>query len=526
MLLRDIIAQGARDYPQNVALIFRDQSTNYAELKVAVERLAAGLLSLGIQADDRVALLLPNCTPFVYGYYAAAQIGAVVVPANPLLKPAELEYIWRDADVRLVITAPPLLPGVQAARQNLPNLRHVISISPREEMPDPALADSIPGFLTLPELMRRGAETLAAPEGAALNPPIDENSCAVIIYTSGTTGHPKGAMLSHRNLTCNVEQVRAALHFTPEDRFITILPLFHSFAGTVCMNTALGGGCTSVLLENFQPGRVLETIEKHRITIFAGIPTMFNVLLQFTPEREYDLSSLRLFVSGGAPLAAATLAALEARFGVPVLEGDGPTECSPVTSVNPTDGPRKVGSVGPPLPGVEIAIFDDSDNPLPVGEVGEIVVRGDNVMLGYLNQPEATAEALRGGWYHTGDMGRMDEDSYVYIVDRKKDMIITSGLNVYPREVEEVLFAHSAVANAAVIGLPDALRGEEVVAVIVPKPGQSPTEREIIAYCRKNLANFKAPRRVLFRESLPLGGTGKVVKRLLKKELEMEQSAG
>ena len=519
-MLRDIIAQGKRDFANGVALIFRDQPTTYAELAVAVERLAAGLAALGIQPGERIALLLPNCPPFVYGYYAAAQMGAVVVPANPLLKPPELEYIWRDADVRLVITAPPLLPGVQAARQNLPDLRHVVSIG--EEVPAPLTPDSIPGFLTLQALMGRGAQALAS--GDAPTPSLDEDACAVIIYTSGTTGHPKGAMLSHRNLTRNVEQVQAALRFDARDRFVTLLPLFHSFAGTVCMNTPLTAGCAAVLLENFAPARTLETIEKHGVTIFAGVPAIFNALLQYTPEREFDLSSLRLFVSGGAPLPASTLAALEQRFGVPVLEGDGPTECSPVTSVNPLEGPRKVGSVGPAVPGVEIAIFDDDDHPVPTDEIGEIVVRGDNVMLGYLNQPEATAEAMKNGWYHTGDLGKMDADGYVYIVDRKKDMIITSGLNVYPREVEEVLFTHPAVADAAVIGLPDALRGEEVVAVLVRRPDAAVTERELMAYCRERLANFKAPRRVLFRETLPRGGTGKVVKRLLKKELEYEIS--
>ncbi|HZT42289.1 MAG TPA: long-chain fatty acid--CoA ligase [Chthonomonadaceae bacterium] len=514
-MLSDIIARGKQKYPDHAALIFRDQPTTYGALAAGVEGLAAGLQALGIRPGERIALLLPNCPPFVLGYYAAARMGAVVVPANPLLKPPELEYIWRDADVRLVITAPPLLPGVQAARQNLPGLRYVVSIGEREEV-----SSAIPDLVTLAELMQEGARALAA-EGAP-EPPQDENACAVIIYTSGTTGHPKGAMLSHRNLTRNVEQVQAALHFDHHDRFLTVLPLFHSFAGTVCMNTALAAGCGSVLMESFAPARALEAIEKHKVTIFCGVPAMFNALLHFPPDRDYDLSGLRLFVSGGAPLPESTLTALEQRFGVPVLEGDGPTECSPVTSVNPLEGPRKAGSVGLPLPGVEIAIFDDEDRPLPADAVGEIVVRGDNVMLGYLNQPEATAEAMRSGWYHTGDLGRIDADGYVTIVDRKKDMIITAGLNVYPREVEEVLFAHPAVADAAVIGLPDALRGEEVTAVVVRKPETVVTERELIAFCRERLANYKVPRNVLFRESLPRGGTGKVVKRLLKKELENE----
>ncbi|HLK58990.1 MAG TPA: long-chain fatty acid--CoA ligase [Chthonomonadaceae bacterium] len=516
MLLGDIITQGAERYPDHRALVYRDQPMTYRELDIAVRRLAAGFASLGIREGDRVALLLPNCPPFVLGYYAAAMLGAVVVPSNPLLKPAELEYIWRDADVRLVLTVPQLLPGVEAARKGLSGLRHVVSILGREELAEPALADAITGFTTLPELMATGA---AAPPLTPVEQ--DENTCAVIIYTSGTTGHPKGAMLSHRNLIRNVEQFEGVLEFTASDCFFTALPLFHAFAGTVCMHAALSNGCASILIDNFTPARALEAIEKHKITIFPAVPALFYSLLQHSPERDYDMSSVRVFVSGGAPLPATTLTALEARYGIPVLEGDGPTECSPATSVNPLYGERKVGSVGLPLPGVEIAIFDDNDHPLGPEEIGEIVVRGDNVMLGYLNQPEATAEAMRSGWYHTGDIGKIDADGYVYILDRKKDMIITAGLNVYPREVEEVLFTHPGVADCAVIGQPDPLRGEEVVAVVVKKPEQEVAERELISYCRERLANYKVPRQVIFRDALARGGTGKVVKRLLKKELEM-----
>ena len=519
MLLGDIITQGAERTPDNLALVYRDLEMSYRELAGAVQRLAAGFAALGVGEGDRVALLLPNCPPFVLGYYAAALLGAVVVPSNPLLKPAELEYIWKDADVKLVMTVPPLLPGVEAARKSLTSLRHVVSILPREELADAALADSISGFITLPELMAKGAAAeLPAPSHQ------EENDCAVIIYTSGTTGHPKGAMLSHRNLIRNVEQLEGVLELKASDCFLTALPLFHAFAGTVCMHAALENGCATILMDNFTPARALEAVEKYHVTIFPAVPALFYALLQSPPDREYDMSSIRVFVSGGAPLPATTLSALEARYGIPVLEGDGPTECSPATSVNPIRGVRKVGSVGLPLPGVEIAIFDDNDVPLAAEEIGEIVVGGDNVMLGYLNQPEATAEAMRSGWYHTGDIGKIDADGYVYILDRKKDMIITAGLNVYPREVEEVLFTHPAVADCAVIGQPDAMRGEEVVAVIVVKPGVTVTERELTAHCRERLANYKVPRRVLFRDVLPRGGTGKVVKRLLKKELEMALS--
>ena len=530
-MLSDIITNGIQRYPENAALIYQDVVITYTDLAQSIDRLAAGLGEMGLEPGQRISLLLPNCPPFVYGYFAAAALGAIVVPVNPLLKPAELEYIWRDADVRSVITIPQLLPVVEAARKGLPDVRHVICTAGRNGLSDPALADSIVGFTDLDDVIAAGARAMRVGALPAFdqegNKGRHENDCAVVIYTSGTTGRPKGAMLSHRNLVRNVEQVRARLHFTSEDRFLTLLPLFHAFAATVCMNVCLAAGCASLLMESFTPARTLEGIRKHGITIFPSVPALFNALLlaagtsRVGPE---DLASIRFFVSGGAPLPAATLEALETQFGIPVLEGDGPTECSPVTTVNPIEGPRKVGSVGPAVPGVEVAIFDDDDRPLPVDTIGEIVVRGDNVMLGYLNQPEATAEVMKIGWYHTGDLGKIDSDGYVFIVDRKRDMVITSGLNVYPREVEEALYTHAAVLDAAVIGMPDAMRGEAVVAVIVRTPGVEVSERDVLRHCREVLANYKVPQRVIFRDTLPRGSTGKVLKRLLKKELEMEVS--
>ena len=513
MLLWDIITRSAAKFPTNTAIVYRDNPTTYAELQSAIERLAAGMLQSGIRRGDRIALLLPNSAPFILAYYASTKIGAICVPANPQLKPPELEYIWRDAGIKMVFTVAQLLPIVYAARTNLPYLKSVVSVNPLDEQPDAEVINGVRGLTTLTDMMASGAQALATgSDPVELSPDLDEKSCAVVIYTSGTTGHPKGAMLSHFNLTRNVEQIHGVLKFTEQDRFLTVLPLYHSFAATVCMNTALAGGCMTVLLENFAPAKTLETLEKYRITIFAGVPALYNALLQYPAEKEYDLSALRLLVSGGAPLPAAILLAVEDRFKVPVLEGDGPTECSPVTSVNPLDGVRKAGSVGPAVPDVQIAIFDDTDNSLPVDEIGEIVVRGDNVMLGYLNQPEATAEAMTSGWYHTGDLGYIDTDGYVFIVDRKKDMIISSGLNIYPREIEEVLYTHEGVQDAAVIGVPDAKRGEEVLAVVVRKTGSEVTERSLISFCRERLANYKLPRTVLFRDTLPRGSTGKVVK--------------
>jgi long-chain acyl-CoA synthetase len=511
MQLSDIVLQSETQYGAQPALIFQDETLTYTELAEGVRTLARTLRQLGIEKGDHVALLLPNCPQTVCAYFAIALMGGVVVPANPLLKAAELEYIWNDAQVRLVITVPPLVEVAKAAQANLPNIEHLLQV-----IPSPKLEG-----LTA-EALAPNAEIREVGEVAA---EVDPHTCAVIIYTSGTTGRPKGAMLSHFNLMRNVEMVQEFLKFDSSDRFFTVLPLFHSFAMTVCQNVALSRGCTSVLIERFVPTKVFETLLTHKITILPGAPAMFYALLQIMAQGEVKLPDLRLMVSGGAPLPAATFHALEKAFGIPVLEGDGPTECSPVTSVNPVDGVRKVGSVGIPLPGVEIAIFDEADKALPAEEVGEIVVRGDNVMLGYLNQPEETAEAMKSGWYHTGDMGKIDAEGYVYIVDRKKDMIITAGLNVYPREIEEVLFAHPAVAIAAVIGLADAVRGEEVTAVVVLKPGATATDRELISFCRERLANYKVPRKVLFREMMPMGGSGKVVKRLLKKELELEATS-
>ena len=520
-LLSDSIRNGAKNHAERIALIFHETEITFSELAAGIEGLAAALRARGIAPGERIGLLLPNCPAFVGAYYAAGFAGAVAVPVNPTLKPAELEYIWRDADIRLALTVPGLLTTAEEARKNLPGLREILTLDPLQS---PALWNLFPK-ISDESLAFSGIKTDCSPSpnlGEGWGVGADENDCAVIIYTSGTTGHPKGAMLSHRNLLRNIEQIQARLHFQPEDRFLGVLPLFHSFAATVCMNLTLAIGASVCLMENFTPSRVLEAMQKNRLTVIPAVPAIFNALLPFGAENPPEFPALRMLVSGGAPLPAPTLEALEARFRVPVLEGDGPTECSPVTSVNPLEGPRKIGSVGPPLPGVEIAIFDDENNPLPPEAVGEIVVRGDNVMLGYLDQPEATAEAMTGGWYHTGDIGRRDADDYIYIMARKKDMIITSGLNVYPREIEEVLLARPEVKDAAVIGLPDALRGEEVVAVVIKQPGAEISERDLMRHCRERLAPYKAPRRVIFRDALPYGTAGKVIKRLLKKELELE----
>jgi len=511
MLLSDSVVRHAETAPERPAILFHDQAITYADLAARVNRLAHALRGRGLTRGQRVALLLGNVPEMTIGYYAAVAAGGVCVPANPLLKGAELAHIWGDSDVRFVVTVPPLVPVAREALAQLGGGRTLISIGSRSDVP----AD----LATFDELLAEGRETPPEPLG------IEETEPAVCLYTSGTTGRPKGALLSHRNLVTNCRQVAAALQLTTDDNLLTFLPLFHSFGGTVCQNTALFAGARFTLVEQFHPLRILDVIEKARPTIFPAVPAIYAALLQIPAERKPDLSSLRACFSGGAPMPLAVMEAFEKRFGAPILEGDGPTECSPVTSVNPLGGVRKCGTIGLPVEGVEMRIVDDQDRELPDGEVGEIVVRGDNVMLGYHNQPEATAEAMKGGWYHTGDLGTRDGDGYFSIVDRKKDMLIVGGLNVYPREVEEVLYTHPAVADAAVIGAPDELRGEVPLAVVAFKPGQSATAGELTTYCRERLANFKVPRKVIFRESLPRSGSGKVLKRLLRKELELESTS-
>ncbi len=509
MLLYEMLGRTSKEYPDNKAVIWNGTVLTYSEFEKQTICIASWLQHNGVRKGDSVALLMPNCTPFLASYYAITRIGAVAVPANPLLKPAELEYIWRDSRVKMIITTPPLLKGVQSVLETIPGIQSVVVVNSQEELPV--------GYTSWDEVSTFPATQLH-------NENLSEHDCAVIIYTSGTTGRPKGAMLSHKNLTRNVEQVFAAIKFSSQDTILTVLPLFHSYAATVCMNLALASGMTTVLMESFIPGKVLELIKNYRITVFPAVPAMFQALMA-QPESAFpETASIRVLISGGAPLPVALIEPLERRFGAPVLEGDGPTECSPVTSLNPLHGTRKPGSVGIPLPGVDIAIWDDNCDEMPVNQLGEIVVRGDNVMLGYLNQPEATEEAMAGGWYHTGDIGLIDEDGYLFILDRKKDMIITAGLNVYPREVEEQLRSHPAVQDVAVIGVPDRLRGESVTAVVVLREGCSVSERDLILHCRATLADYKSPRSVIFRTSLPIGGTGKVLKRLLKKEMEMEAS--
>ena len=347
---------------------------------------------------------------------------------------------------------------------------------------------------------------------------------AAILYTSGTTGRPKGAMLTHRNLASNTASVMAALQLKPgEDILIVVLPMFHAFAATACMLTPLLNGCTIVPLPRFEPETAAKTIESEKATLFMGVPSMYTVLLRLPDDYVPKFRSLKYAISGGAAMPVEVMKKFEARFGKLIYEGDGPTECSPVTCVNPIGGLRKPASVGKPVPSVEMKIMDEQGRELPHGQIGEICVRGPNVMKGYWNLPKETAEAFFGDWFRTGDLGTEDDDGYFFIVDRKKDMIIVNGMNVYPRMVEELLYKHPAIREAAVIGEPDELHGEIPVACIALRDGAKLTSAEVRAFCRDNLGRHEVPRKVFFMPELPKNAAGKIMKRELRKHGEIER---
>ncbi len=489
--------------PDHIAIYYKDTSITYGRLFQSVCGAANGYKQHSIGFGDRVAILMGNIPQFPIAYYGLQALGAVAVPGNPMLKADELTYIYNNAEVKAVVTTPQLLAVVKEVQSRVPSLEHIFVCS----------GDAL-GAINFDAL----CQTPNAP--VPVVPELDPKTHpAVFMYTSGTTGYPKGCMLSHHNIIVNSISTHEALKFGPHSVTLGVLPLFHAFAATVCMHTVFESGSSVVIVEKFAPDTVLDQIEQHKVTFMVMVPTMFAAITQFGSDNPEKLASVEYCACGGAPLSEAVYNAFKAKYGRTIIEGFGPTECSPCTSVNPFDGVQKLGSIGLPLPGVEVKIFDEQDNELPANQTGEIVVRGENIMLGYHNMPEETAAAMTSGWYHTGDIGKMDEDGYFYILDRKKDMLLVGGLNVYPREVEEVLAHHPAVMESAVVGEPDELRGESPVAFVVLKPGVQCSDREILKWCRQKLAAYKVPKRVVFREALPKSATMKILKRLLREEL-------
>jgi len=498
--LFEVVLSSAAKFGQQPAVIAGEEKLTYQQLMASAGSLAAGLAELGVKRGDRVGLLLPNCPQFIVSYLATTALGAMAVPVHCQLSPVEAAYILNHAQAQTLISVAELDSLLSELHSRVAGLRNLLTSG----------QSAIEHATNLEQVISAHTNRPVRSDAAQFDDP------AVLIYTSGTTGQPKGAVLSHRNLLANACSCRELIDVTSDDTFLAVLPLVHSFGATVCMILPLIAGAKIVLQPAFAPLSVLEALEKHQVTVFAGVPAMFAMLAKSRTSREYDLHSLRVCVAGGAPLPLEVLSSFQKRYGTVLVEGYGPTEASPVVSVNPPAGLQKPGSVGLPIRGVKVRIVDDAGQDLPTGEVGEIIVAGDNVMRGYWQDATATAEVIRDGWLYTGDLGKLDADGYLYIVDRKKDMIIIGGTNVYPRQVEDVIARMPQVAEVAVVGKPDPVRGERVRAVIVPAEGIKLSAEQVISHCRQHLAPFKVPRTVEFCESLPKSALGKVLKRELR----------
>jgi long-chain acyl-CoA synthetase len=502
--LGQMLKENARRFHCRRAIFIAGRYIRYQAFNREVNRYAHALVGrLKISSGDRVAILLGNGIHFIYACFGAFKAGAVVVPLNTYLTAPELKYILTDAGVKVLFSSDEFASVVRDFSEEVPTLESIVTVG-REDLG---------GDTWLHEEFIRG---MPASEPDV---PLSRDDLATIIYTSGTTGKPKGAMLSHGNLLANVVSSARCIRITKKDRLLLILPMFHSFTLTTCILMPLSVGATIIVITKLKSiSHILRDVLLRGVTIFIGIPHIYDIMANSRiPWWLRPFVRLRLFVSGSAPLSAATLEKFERQFGIPLLEGYGLSETSPVVSINPLKGVRKPGSVGKPIPDVSVKILSGDGKELPPGEVGEIAVKGPNVMQGYLNRPRETKEAMRGEWLLTGDIGKLDNDGYIYILDRKKDMILFHGMNVYPREIEEVLYSHPVIAEAAVIGKPDKHRGEVPVAIVAFKDGDSVEPSELTSYCRRSLASYKVPHKIVVLKKLPRNPTGKVLKKELKK---------
>jgi long-chain acyl-CoA synthetase len=487
--LSSLLDEAAADQPDRPALRMDDLVLTYAQLREAAGRMSRLLSSAGIEPGDRVGLMLPNVPAFPIAFYGALAAGAVVVPMNPLLKSREVGYYLSDSGARVVLAWHSA--AGEAAKGAADAGAQAITVA------TPDLADLLTDYAPATE-----------------QPGREDDDDAVILYTSGTTGKPKGAQLTHANLVRNAEiTARNLLKTSSDDVTMGCLPLFHVFGLTCGLNATVAAAGTLTLLPRFDPAKALEIIQRDKVTIFEGVPTMYAAILHLPEADPAMAATLRVCVSGGASMPVEILRSFEEKFGCIILEGYGLSETSPVASFNHPDRVRKPGSIGTPIEGVQLRLIDDAGQTVGEGEIGEIAIRGHNVMKGYWGKPEATAEAITDGWFRTGDMAKVDSDGYYYIVDRKKDLIIRGGYNVYPREIEEVLHEHPAVAEVAVIGIPHPDLGEEVGAAVALKPGASATPSELREFAKDKVAAYKYPRQVWLVDSLPKGPTGKILRR-------------
>ncbi|MFE7245050.1 long-chain fatty acid--CoA ligase [Streptomyces sp. NPDC057582] len=489
MNLASHVVNGARAYPDRAALRLGDDIVTYRTLDQRTARMAELLRERGVRPGDHVGLMLTDTPEFAFAYFGVLRVGGVVVPMNFLLKSREVAYHLGDSGARLLFAWHDFADEARTGAQQAGAEAVIVDAGGFDELP---------------------ASGPSADDVADRH----EDDTAVVLYTSGTTGEPKGAELTHGNLTRNCDIVaNDLLQLTPDDVIFGGLPLFHAFGQTCALNAAVASGACVTLLPRFDAEKTLAMLAGHGVTVFAAVPTIFSRLLQQPDPDAYDVSRLRLSLSGGAAMPVQVLRDFQDAFHCVVLEGYGLSETSPVTSFNTLQAGPRPGSVGTPIRGVEMRVVDDDGEDVPRGEVGEIAIRGHNVMKGYWQRPEETAAAIRDGWFHTGDLGRLDQDGFFWIVGRSKDMIIRGGNNVYPREIENVLYEHPAVAEAAVIGVPDPDLGEEVGAAVVLRPGARATAEELRAYVKSRVAAYKYPRKVWITDALPKGPTGKIIKR-------------
>jgi long-chain acyl-CoA synthetase len=495
--LGDLIRKQAARYGSKMLFECHGVRRSYAEFDERTTRLGGGLQALGVRPGDKVACYMPNAIELLEAYYATSKAGAVTVFLNALLTAREIRFVLQDSESKVIFTEPGLLPNVQEVR---PDAGHLETIVVKGGTPPP---DTV-----------RFDDVLKG--GPYRDVPVKAEDVVWLGYTSGTTGRPKGAILTHLGATHVGATVADRFGYREDDIVLCALPLFHSYAVNSCMIQVMMAGAGQVILERFTPDGVLQAIQDHRITVFPGVPTMFNYLVNFPDRAKYDLTSLRIAKSAGAVLPAKLMHDFEMLYGVPLVDGYGITEAHSFVTLNDPRGKRPDGSCGKAIEGVDVRIVDGQDRDVPAGERGELIFRGPNLPLGYVNGPEATAEALRGGWYHSGDVAYMDAEGYVYIVDRIKDTIICGGYNIYPKEVEDVIYAHPAVLDVAVVGVADEAKGEIPKACVVLKPEATVTAGELEAYCRQNLAAYKVPRVMEFMDAIPKTASGKTKRFLLR----------
>lgn len=535
IVIDEMLRSTSHNYPKNPSLIFGGNKITYQELDRLVDRFASALFKLGVRKGDRIALLLPNCPQIVIAFYSIFRLGAIAVPTNPVYQEREIAYQIENAGAETLITLDLLYPRVSSI-SNQTSLKNIIITSIKEYLP------SFKKMLYPLFQMKEGQKVRIGKgtgmfnfkdliAGSSSNPPsvaISPEDIAILQYSGGTTGISKGAALTHSNIISNTVQICGWYYIIKkgEEIILSILPLFHTYGIAVCMNLSIATGNCMVLIPRFVPKDILKAIQDYQVTFFPGIPGIYAALNDYRDIRKWDISSVNYCVSGSAPLPITVMEKFEKLTGGIILEGYGLTEASPVTHSNPVHRERKAGSIGLPLADTDCKIVDieDGEREVALGETGELCIKGPQVMKGYWNMPSETDFTLRDGWLYTGDIARIDEDGYFYIIDRKKDMIISEGFNIYPNEIDEVVLTHPKVLDAAAVGVPDRLRGEKVVLYVVLKEGEVARQDEIVGFCKEHLAKYKVPKRVEFKKELPKTPVGKVLRRVLREEAVGDES--